>query len=57
MSDYESVVAAVEEAQRILAAYDEAATEKNQHDFVAMLQFILCNPSVTVAIGRLKQRS
>ena len=57
MSDYEAVVAAVEEAQRILAAYDEAATRKNQDDFVAMLQFILCNPSVAVAVGRLKNRS
>ena len=57
MSDYESVIAAVEEAQRILAVYDEATTRKNQDDFVAMLQFILCNPSVAVAIGRLKSRS
>jgi hypothetical protein len=57
MSDYEALVAAVEEAQRILAVYDEAATRKNQDDFVAMLQFILCNPSVAVAIGRLKNRS
>lgn len=57
MSDYEAVVAAIEEAQRILAVYDEASTTKNQDDFVAMLQFILCNPSVAVAIGRLKNRS
>ncbi len=57
MSDYEAVVAAVEEAQRILAVYDEPATRKNQDDFIAMLQFILCNPSLAVAMGRLKSRS
>jgi hypothetical protein len=57
MSDYEAVVAAVEEAQRILAVYDEATTRKNQDDFVAMLQFILCNPSVALAMRRLKNRS
>jgi hypothetical protein len=56
MSDYEAVVAAVEEAQRILAVYDEATTRKNQDDFVAMLQFVLCNPSVALAIGRLRNR-
>ena len=57
MSDSEAVVVAVEEAQRILAVYDEAATRKNQDDFVAMLQFILCNPSVALAMRRLKSRS
>ena len=57
MSDYEAVVAAVEEAQRILVVYDEATTRKNQDDFVAMLQFILCNPSVALAMRRLKRRS
>jgi hypothetical protein len=56
MSDYEAVVAAVEEAQRILAVYNQAATRKNQDDFVAMLQFILCNPSVAFAMRRLKGR-
>ena len=57
MSDYEAVVAAVEEAQRILAVYDEATPRRNQDDFLAMLQFILCNPTVALAIGRLKKRS
>jgi hypothetical protein len=57
MSDYEAVVAAVEEAQRILAVYDEATTKKNLDDFVAMLQFILCNPTVALAMRRLKSRS
>lgn len=57
MSDYESVIAAVEEAQRLLAVYDEATSRKNQEDLVAMLQFILCDPSVALAVRRLKSRS
>jgi hypothetical protein len=57
MSDTEAVVAAVEEAQRILAVYDEADRRRNQEDFVAMLQFILCNPSLAIAVRRLKSRS
>lgn len=57
MSDYEAVVAAVEEAQRILAVYGEATSRRNQDDFLAMLQFILCNPSVAVAVRRLKNRT
>jgi len=56
MSDYEAVVAAIEEAQRILAVYDGATSNRNQDDFLAMLQFILCNPSVVIAVGRLKKR-
>ena len=56
MSDYESVIAAVEEAQRLLAVYDEATSRKNQEDLVAMLQFILCDPSVALAVRRLKHR-
>jgi len=50
MSDYEAVVAAVEEAQRILAIYGAATSRRNQDDFLAMLQFILCDPSVAVAV-------
>lgn len=57
MSDYESVIAAIEEAQRLLAVYDEATSRKNQEDLVAMLQFILCDPSVALAVRRLKNRS
>ena len=57
MSDYEALVAAIEEAQRILAVYDEANFRRNQDDFLAMLQFILCNPSVALAVRRLKGRS
>jgi hypothetical protein len=57
MSDYEAPVAAVEEAQRILAVYGEATSRRNQDNFLAMLQFILCNPSAAGAVRRLKTRS
>lgn len=53
MSDYEALVAAVE-AQQILAAYDEESSRRTQDDFLAMLQFILCNRSVAAAVRRLK---
>ncbi|WGR91375.1 hypothetical protein MTX20_23140 [Bradyrhizobium sp. ISRA435] len=51
------MIAAIEEAQRLLAVYDEATSRKNQEDLVAMLQFILCDPSVALAVRRLKNRS
>ena len=57
MSDYEAVVAAVEEAQRILAVSDAAASRRNQDDFLGMLHFVLCDPSVALAVRRLKGRS
>jgi hypothetical protein len=57
MSDCEALVSAVEEAQRILTVYDETSSRRNHDDFIAMLQFILCNPSVAVAVRRLKTRS
>jgi hypothetical protein len=57
MSDYEALVAAVEEAQRILTVYDEARFRRNQDDFIAMLEFILCHPSVAVAVRRFRSRS
>jgi hypothetical protein len=57
ISDYEALVAAVEEAQRILAIYDEAKSKRNQDDFIAMLEFILCHPSVAVAVRRFRSRS
>ena len=57
MSNYEVVIAAIEEAQRLLSVYDEPSTRKNLDDFVAMLQFLLCNPSVALAARRLKSRS
>ncbi|MCG2642427.1 MULTISPECIES: hypothetical protein [Bradyrhizobium] len=57
MSDNESVIAAIEEAQRLLTVYDQATSRKNQEDLIAMLQFILCDPSVSLAVRRLKGRS
>ncbi|MCG2629847.1 hypothetical protein L6654_24785 [Bradyrhizobium sp. WYCCWR 13023] len=57
MSDNESVIAAIEEAQRLLTVYDQATSRKNQEDLIAMLQFILCDPSVSLAVRRLKSRS
>jgi hypothetical protein len=56
MSDCEAVLAAVEEAQRILSLYDGAGPRRNQDELLAMLQFILCDPSVARAVGRLKNR-
>lgn len=56
MSDCEAVVTAVEEAQRILSVYDGAGPRRNQDELLAMLQFILCDPSVERAVGRLKDR-
>jgi len=56
MSDCEALVAAVEEAQRILGAYDGAGPRRNQDEVLAMLQFILCDRSVARAVGRLKNR-
>jgi len=40
-----------------LAASNEASARRNQDDFLAMLQFILCDPSVALAVRRLKTRS
>jgi hypothetical protein len=56
MSDCEALVAAVEEAQRILSVYDGAGPRRNQDELLAMLQFILCDPSIARAVGRLKNR-
>lgn len=57
MSDCEALVAAVEEAQRILLAYDEASPRRNQDEVLTMLQFILCDPSIALAARRMKVRS
>jgi hypothetical protein len=56
MSDCEALLAAVEEAQRILSVYDGAGPRRNQDELLAMLQFILCDPSVARAVRRLKNR-
>lgn len=57
MSDCEALLAAVEEAQRILGIYDCASPRRNQDELLAMLQFILCDPSVALAVRRLRNRS
>lgn len=56
MSDCEALVAAVEEAQRILGIYDGAGPRRNQDELLTMLQFILCDPCVTLAIRRSRSR-
>lgn len=56
MSDREALVAAVEEAQRILSVYDGAGPRRNQDELLAMVQFVLCDPSVALAVRRLKER-
>ena len=56
MSDCEALVAAVEEARRILDLYDGAGPRRNQDELLAMLQFILCDPSVSRAVALLKNR-
>lgn len=56
MSDCDALVAAVEEAQRILSVYDGPGPRRDQDELLAMLQFILCDPSIACAIGRLKSR-
>jgi hypothetical protein len=56
MSDREALLVAVEEAQRILSVYDGAGPRRNQDELLAMLQFILCDPSVARAVARLKNR-
>jgi hypothetical protein len=56
MSDCEALVAAVEEAQRILGVYDGPGPRRNQDELLTMLQFVLCDPSVARAVGRLRNR-
>jgi hypothetical protein len=56
MSDCEALVAAIEEAQRILSIYDCATPRRNQDELLSMLQFVLCDPSVALAVRRLKNR-
>ncbi len=56
MSDSEALAAAVEEAPRILSIYDRANPRRNHDELLAMLQFILCDPSVALAVRQLKNR-
>jgi len=56
-TDAEVLVAAVEEAQRLLAAYENPCCNRTRDDIIAMVEFIMCNPSVTRALLRQKIRS
>ena len=56
-TDTEVLVAALEEAQRLLSAYENPCCNRTRDDIVAMVEFIICNPSVTRAMLRQKMRS
>ena len=56
-TDAEVLVDALEEAQRLLAAYDSPFCNRTRDDIIAMVEFIICNPSVTRAMLRQKMRS
>ena len=56
-SDAEIVVAALEEAQRLLVAHAELERRRGLDDVLAMLEFIICDPAVKQAIIRQKMRS
>ena len=56
-TDAEVLVAAVEEAQRLLAAYENPYCRCSRDDVIAMVEFILCDPSVTRAMRRHKMRA
>jgi hypothetical protein len=57
VSDQESILAAVEEAQRILTEYEHASPRRHQDDVLNMVQFILCSRGVRDAMKRLKFRA
>jgi hypothetical protein len=56
-TDAEVLVAALEEAQRLLAAYADPNCNRTRDDIIAMVEYILCNHSVTRAMLRQKMRS
>lgn len=56
-SDAEVMIAALEEAQRLLAAYENPCCNRTRDDIIAMVEYIICNPSVTRAMLRQKMRS
>jgi hypothetical protein len=55
-SDSEILVAALEEAQRLLAAQD-TLSRRSRDDVLAMIEYIICDPAVTHAMLRQKTRS
>jgi len=54
-TDIEVLVGALEEAQRLLATYESPCCNRSRDDILAMLEFIICDPSVRTAL--LRQRS
>jgi len=56
VSDQDSILAAVEEVQRILAEHDYAGPRQNQDEILNMVRFMLCNQQIRAAIRRLKIR-
>ena len=56
-TDTEVLVGALEEAQRLLAAYENPCCNRTRDDIIAMVEFIICNPCVTRAMLHQKMRS
>lgn len=56
-TDVEVLVGALEEAQRLLAAYENPCCNRTRDDIIAMVEFIICNPSVSRAMLHQKMRS
>ena len=57
MSDQESILAAIEEAQRILTEYEYARPRRHQDEVLDMIQLILCRHDIRAAVKRHKFRS
>jgi hypothetical protein len=56
-TDTEVLVGALEEAQRLLAVYENPCCNRTRDDIIAMIEFIICNPCVTRAMLHQKMRS
>ena len=56
-SDPEILVAALEEAQRLLVAQAELDRRYGLDDVLAMLEFVICDPAVKQAMIRQKMRA
>jgi hypothetical protein len=56
-SDAEILGAALEEAQRLIAAHQNPNPRRSRDDILAMLEFIICDPVVIRAMLRQKMRS
>lgn len=56
-SDSEILVAALQEAQRLLAMHDDRQLRRSRDDVLAMIEFIICDPAVSRAMARQTMRS